>query len=131
LAVSLNLVDALGTEAEYKYSSLLHVFASSMQGIPTKYQRKKHQNSSGGSYGDVVDTLVYGKDVSLPMAEPIRASTVILIIGVGLLIAGVFVHGRPDFWVSADLGAGIMIVFSGVMLILGVILRWGGGYFSS
>lgn len=62
------------------------------------------------------------------MAEPIKASTVALTIGIGLLIIGIFVNGRPDYWVTADIGAGIIIITAVILLIIGFILRWGGEY---
>jgi hypothetical protein len=50
--------------------------------------------------------------------------------GVVLLILGVFVQGRPDTWVQAGIGAGIMIISAVVLLVTGGVLRWGGEYFS-
>ncbi|MDD1673278.1 MAG: hypothetical protein LUO93_11875 [Methanomicrobiales archaeon] len=62
------------------------------------------------------------------MAEPIKASTVCLVIGAGVLIIGAFVRGRPDYWVTTEVGASIMIIFAVILLILGVFLRWGSDY---
>jgi hypothetical protein len=68
--------------------------------------------------------------VSSGMAEPVKASTVCLVIGIGLLIIGVFVQGRPDYWVMADTGAGILIIVAVILLIIGGFLRWGSEYLS-
>ncbi len=64
------------------------------------------------------------------MDEPVTASAVCLAMGVVLLILGVFVQGRPDYWVQAGTGAGIMIISAVVLLASGGVLRWGGEYFS-
>ncbi len=58
------------------------------------------------------------------MPEPVKASTVCLIIGVGSLIIGVLVEGRPDYWVESGMGAGIIIIFAMALLVIGVFLRW-------
>jgi membrane protein YdbS with pleckstrin-like domain len=62
------------------------------------------------------------------MAEPVKASTICLVIGIGLLIVGVFIQGRPEYWVVADMGAGIMIISAVILLIIGGLLRWGRMY---
>lgn len=63
------------------------------------------------------------------MSEPVRASTVFLSVGIIFFFLGVFILGRPDTWIDPGLGAGLMIVGGVILIIVGVLLRYGRAYF--